>query len=208
MSSAATSARSPEANEALVAGPADVPALAVTLAAAFHDDPVFGWCFRDPVRRREILPSWFEAIVDANLAHQQIRTTGDVVAGAVWVPPDAAEDEHLAETLCAISDEYGETLASIFEKMDAVHPHEPHFYLFLLGTRPEWQGCGIGSALMRPVLDRCDRDGVPAYLEASSERNRRLYRRYGFELVGEISLPGGPSLWPMWREPADAARRP
>ncbi|MGB0096249.1 MAG: GNAT family N-acetyltransferase, partial [Solirubrobacteraceae bacterium] len=60
---------------------------------------------------------------------------------------------------------------------------------------------GIGSALMKPMLDRCDRDGMPAYLEATSERNRRLYLRHGFDVTGEIRLPDGPSMWPMWREP-------
>lgn len=54
---------------------------------------------------------------------------------------------------------------------------------------------------MRPVLDMCDRDGVPAYLEASSERNKALYLRHGFEVVGEIKLPDGPRMWPMWRSP-------
>jgi hypothetical protein len=26
-----------------------------------------------------------------------------------------------------------------------------------------------------------------------------LYRRHGFEQTGEIPLPDGPSLYPMWR---------
>jgi hypothetical protein len=30
---------------------------------------------------------------------------------------------------------------------------------------------GIGSALMAPMLERCDREGVRAYLDATSERN-------------------------------------
>jgi hypothetical protein len=57
---------------------------------------------------------------------------------------------------------------------------------------------------MRPVLERCDREGVPAYLEASGARNRDLYLRLGFRVTGEIRLPDGPSMWPMWREPAPA----
>jgi len=27
-----------------------------------------------------------------------------------------------------------------------------------------------------------------------------LYRRHGFEQIGEIELPDGPSLYPMWRD--------
>lgn len=78
---------------------------------------------------------------------------------------------------------------------------EPHYYLFLLGTRPESQGHGLGSSLMAPVLERCDRDRVPAYLEATSERNVPLYLRHGFEVTAEIQIPGGPKMWPMWRAP-------
>src|SRR5205809_572948 len=82
---------------------------------------------------------------------------------------------------------------------------EPHAYLFLLGARPRWQSRGLGSALLRTVLEQCDREGTPAYLEASSPDNRRLYLRHGFEVTGEIALPDGPSMWPMWRAPLELA---
>ena len=84
-----------------------------------------------------------------------------------------------------------------------MHPHEPHHYLGILGVSPELQGRGIGSALMQPVLERCDRDGMPAYLEATTPRNRALYERHGFRVVLQVRWPdGGPPLWPMWRDPA------
>ncbi len=62
-------------------------------------------------------------------------------------------------------------------------------------------GRGFGSSLMAPVLERCDRDGVPAYLEATSERNKQLYLRHSFEVTDEVPLPDGPTMWPMWRSP-------
>ena len=51
------------------------------------------------------------------------------------------------------------------------------------------------------LLERCDADGMPAYLEATTQRNRALYLRHGFEDYGVIVLPGGPPMWQMWREP-------
>jgi len=86
--------------------------------------------------------------------------------------------------------------------MDAVHPHEPHYYLPIIGVDPAAQGQGIGSSLLRPVLERADREGMPAYLEATTPRNRALYARHGFEDVDVLHLPyDGPPMWRMWREP-------
>ena len=193
---------SPYAVEARPATSADIPAVSHTLAAAFFDDPVFSYCYPDPAARQVILPRWVEIVIETTLPHGEIYTTDDVVAGAVWVPPGVEDDEQMGAALGEISGMYAKRLFEIFERMEEKHPHEPHHYLFLLGTRPEWQSRGIGSALMRPVLDLCDRDGTPAYLEATSESNKGLYLRHGFEVTGEIKLPDGPSMWPMWREPS------
>ena len=87
------------------------------------------------------------------------------------------------------------------DKIERSHPPAPHYYLAVLGTDPEAQGRGVGSALMRPVLDACDRDGIPAYLESSKERNIDFYARHGFRVTEEVRMPKGPPVWPMWRDP-------
>jgi ribosomal protein S18 acetylase RimI-like enzyme len=194
-------ARRPDAKRVRQANSADIPAISHTLAAAFFDDPVFSYCYPDLAERRQILPRWFEIVTEANLPHGEIYTTDDVVAGAVWVPPGVDDDEQMGAALGEISGRYAQTLVEIFERMEEGHPREAHHYLALLGTRPDWQSRGIDSALMRPVLELCDRDAMPAYLEATSEANMRLYLRHGFEVAGEIKLPDGPSMWPMWRSP-------
>ena len=52
------------------------------------------------------------------------------------------------------------------------------------------------------MLQRADADGLPAYHEATSPRNRALYERHGYVNQGELVLPdGGPTLWRMWRDP-------
>src|SRR5438105_222853 len=84
--------------------------------------------------------------------------------------------------------------------IEATHPHERHYYLPVIGIRPEGQGRGFGSALLRPILARCDRERLPAYLEASSTRNRALYERRGFVVVEEMRVSDSPPLWRMWRE--------
>ncbi|MDQ3739817.1 MAG: GNAT family N-acetyltransferase, partial [Actinomycetota bacterium] len=88
-----------------------------------------------------------------------------------------------------------------FARMERRHPRAPHFYLPTLGVAPEAQGRGLGSALLAPMLERCDVEGVGAYLESSKERNVAFYGRHGFRVVDEMTFPRGPRLWLMWRDP-------
>src|SRR5262249_8546927 len=77
-----------------------------------------------------------------------------------------------------------------------------------IGIGPGLQGQGFGSALMRPTLERCDSDGLPAYLEASSERSAALYARLGFIHLGVLELAdGAPPLWLMRRPPGGCTLR-
>ena len=190
----------------------DLPTLVETMVSAFVDDPVMTWGVPDAQRRPEILRAFFEITVDVYQPYGELYITDPTpAAGAVWVPPGCQPFGEEAEQLVAwyveATEENSERFLAATELMDECHPQEPHDYLFFLGTRPEWQSRGFGSALLREVLDRCDREARPAYLEASSEGNRRLYARHGFEVTGEIKLPDGPTMWPMWREPNQRGQR-
>jgi ribosomal protein S18 acetylase RimI-like enzyme len=83
--------------------------------------------------------------------------------------------------------------------MEWRHERGPHWYILAVGVRPEHQGRGLGSTLMSETLARCDRESLPAYLEASSERSAALYERLGFEHVRELRVAGSPPLWLMLR---------
>ena len=189
----------------------DLPMLVETLVAAFVDDPVMTWCIPDARRRPQILRAFFELSADVNQPHGEVYITEPTpVAGAIWIPlgcqPTGEDAEQLFAWYLEAAEENSERARIALELMARDHPREPHDYLFVVGTHPEWQSRGLGSCLLREVLARCDREGRPAYLEASSEESRRLYLRHGFEVTGEMRLPDGPSMWPMWREPTSKGR--
>jgi ribosomal protein S18 acetylase RimI-like enzyme len=180
-------------------------------ALGFYDDPVMTWALPDGSRRIEQLTFMFSGVVDDMLSGGgTVHLAGDACA-ALWRDPSfdheqAAHDrpseagsERPQRPLPFSADEI-ERLVAMDEAMRAAHPHEPHWYLNVVSTIPEQQGRGLGTAVLQPVLSICDAEGIRAYLESTNPRNRSLYRRHGFVEHGEIELPDGPSLTPMWRE--------
>jgi GNAT superfamily N-acetyltransferase len=189
-----------------VLGVADHQRAVATLSAAFQHDPVFEWVYVDPAQRRTAVPHLFSMLVEQFASRGTSRATPDGDGAALWLPPgeELLSEESADSVIAAVMAGAGpaaERLAECLGLLEAHHPHEPHWYLGFLGVVPALQGCGLGSALLRTTLAAIDEAGEPAYLEATSPANRRLYERHGFEVVRELPLPGGPSLFAMWREP-------
>ena len=187
----------------------DVGRLADVLARAFDGDPPMQWFLPDVGSRVHRARMLFDLMLSkVHLDRDQCYTTRDVVGGALWVPPGnwrlgIVQQLTLLPGMVRV---FGRGLARAqrgLAVMEEGHPRTPHYYLDSLGVAPEWQGRGVGSALLRPALQQCDDEGMPAYLNAGSPRSRDLYLRHGFEVTEEFALPdGGPPLWRMWRDPA------
>jgi ribosomal protein S18 acetylase RimI-like enzyme len=191
------------------AGAADVPALIEVLSAAFDTDPVMNWFIRQDGRRDAAFRRFFDlALTRLTLPHGEVYTTEDQRAAACWTPPGSCGASLsgqillLAEYFRICGRDRFLKVTRAFAPLQMRHPHRPHFYLFFLGVLPACQGLGLGSALLRSMLERCDAEGIPAYLENSNQRNLPLYRRHGFEVRERFQLaPDGPPLWLMWRGP-------
>jgi GNAT superfamily N-acetyltransferase len=184
---------------------ADAPGLSQVLARAFHDDPVTAWMFPADHRRPRGSERFFRAYLRRLLPQGEVYTTPDRAGAALWALPDrwrTTPRELIRQA--PLMPSFGLRLPTALyglHVIEAHHPREPHYYLAVLGTEPERQGEGIGSRLIQPVLEDCDANEVPAYLESSKESNTAFYARHGFKVTGELQLPRGPTIWPMWRDP-------
>jgi ribosomal protein S18 acetylase RimI-like enzyme len=183
----------------------DVVRLARPLAFAFFDDPVFSWIAPDEGRRRQMLTPFFELFAEMLVVQDESYLVGDFAA-ALWAAPDkppVAEEEAGAfgERLDEIGGSDAERLLTVATLIDDHHPAGTYYYLQFLGVVPERQGQGIGSAMLSLVLERSEREGVAAFLDATSSRNRALYERHGFRTTNELRIARGPTLWQMYREP-------
>ncbi|MGN6187448.1 MAG: GNAT family N-acetyltransferase [Conexibacter sp.] len=181
--------------------------LATALAAAFFDDPVFGWLVGGGAMSRQARLERYFAL---QLAHAHadgcVWTSEGSRGAALCLPPGRWRLP--PRSLIA----HGRRYAGVFRgrlpraiglltAMERRHLRDAHYYFAYIGVAPEAQGQGLGQRLMRPTLDRCDTEGLPAYLEASSERNAALYERLGFRCVEVLRFAGSPPLRLMTRPP-------
>ena len=193
------------------ATPSDRAVVARVAAAGFYDDPVMGWVFPDPATRLAALENIFGGLVDDMLPDRGVIHVLGSAAVALWREPGFDESRPASERMQdpaaeeafvnPFTDDELERLIVLGAAMSAAHPHEHHWYLNVVSTRPEQQGRGLGAAILQPVLERCDAEGHAAYLESSYPRNQSLYRRHGFVELDEIAVGDVPPLMQMWRDP-------
>jgi predicted transcriptional regulator/GNAT superfamily N-acetyltransferase len=192
--------------------PGDVEVLSQVIADAFFDLAPSRWLIADPGARREIFPGYFRIHVEHALASGIAHTTPERDAVALWLPvgtggPPASAADYAQRLTVATT-----PWTSQFLAFDAVqerhHPAgPPHHYLAILAVHPDRQGQGTGTALLAAHHATLDAAGIPAYLEASGLRSRRLYRACGYADHGlTIHLAGAGQMFPMWRNPMTSSK--
>jgi ribosomal protein S18 acetylase RimI-like enzyme len=183
------------------------------LARAFLEDPLYSALLPDRFERERALQRMLGGVVGYSLAYGLAYTTPALDGAACWLPPGGTTMTlgrslrtgfELQRAVVRFSPRARREFLRTLAFMDAAHKRDApsrHWYLWCLGVEPACHGQGIGSRLLRPVLDQAGRDGVPCYLETETEGNVAFYRKHGFEVVSEYVLPGlGVAFWTMLRE--------
>lgn len=131
--------------------------------------------------------------------------TGELASYAEWapgftpVPPPPEmrerlnglyEDDEQAWILLAFSGDeaVGVVSLSSITGADARVPPEGTVYLWQMFVRGDWQGSGLGGALLDRLLEEARRRGyerIVLWAAAGAAQARRFYEREGFELTGE-----------------------
>ncbi|WP_328407172.1 GNAT family N-acetyltransferase [Nocardia sp. NBC_00403] len=191
----------------------DASRIAELIAVAFHSLEVAAWLVPDSGERAHVLPANFGIGIDQALSDGEIHLlddeSGELAATAVWWPQPAGPTSPPGDYTTRLAAACGPATGR-FQVLDQrfadSHPHTvAHHYLVYLATRPDLQGRGLGTALLRYHHSHLDNHRVPAFLDASSPISRALYQRHGYECLGApFRLPDGPPMWPMWREPKSA----
>ncbi len=184
-----------------------IEAAGAAMARAFFDDAIMAYMFPDEAERRRLAPWHFSVFIRYGYLFGEVYTTsGNPDGTAVWFRPGKSEFtterieqaglDRAPEVLGAGPWARFNTVCDYVERLHPIEVPEPHWYLPLLGVAPALQGQGAGSALLRPILDRADKDGFPAFLWTAKARNVPFYQRHGFEVLTQGFEPT--SSIPFW----------
>ena len=195
-------------------------AAAEVLVASHADYPAFAHVYPDRIQRRAALRPFFEATLRDGIACGVAYADDAVTPGGVgvWLPPGGFPWSagrkmralpHLTRTFLAAPGRFG-TFTALGANAARAHPAEPHWYLVVLGVKPERHGRGLGTRIVLAGLDHADADNTAAYVETADPATVPFDRRLGFDVVdpGLRLVPGGPPHIALRRPPARAAHRP
>lgn len=188
--------------DALVATARHRGRLISALVLAFVRDPVIRWFWPEPAQYLASFPEFARTFGGRAFLHGSAHYADNFAGGALWLPPGVDPDAEAMRKLMrrTLSSGQLQILGRFREQMASHRPDKPHWYLPLIGIDPARQGHGYGSLLLRFALERIDRDGRLAYLESTNPANIALYKRYGFEALGEIHVDEAPPIFPMVRK--------
>ncbi|HUY54477.1 MAG TPA: GNAT family N-acetyltransferase [Candidatus Nanopelagicaceae bacterium] len=183
------------------------------LARAFLTDPTSAWLFPKPDGRPEALARWYQLNAALLLASGEGWVIDDLSAAAIWLPMGRLRERpaHHArirdvlrlnlQVMWMLGPRVAPA-AMTTVRLHRLHGVTPAWYLAVLGTEPSRQGTGLGTAVLAPMLARCDRTGTPAVLDTATLVDVRFYQGRGFEVAGEVQSRHGPRFWAMRRQPA------
>ncbi len=171
------------------------------LGRAFTEYELFRYYFQDETERRAAADSFAFISISLCLKYGEVYMSSENLEGvAAWLPPGKAPfggwqiiRSVPLSTLVRFGRQGAGRMWAYGRFVDNLHrrlvPY-PHWYLQIIGVDPAYQGQGFSSRLLRPVLERIDRERMPCFLETNAGKNVAIYRRFGFEVVSEDKMPG------------------
>ncbi|MGD9381995.1 MAG: GNAT family N-acetyltransferase [Candidatus Thorarchaeota archaeon] len=191
----------------------DMEKVIETLVQAFIDDHLLGYFFPEPETRLRFLPKFFNYRVKNGLLYGKVLATSENIEGVVILTQSKYNEfSWLRAIRTGGIGLYRTTGSEILSRMREVESFvinkrdecisEPHWYLGSLAVHPDYQGKGLASKLVRPVLEMCSSQNKPCVLETQGEGLVEVYKHYGFDVIDSFILPtANLPHWVMVKQP-------
>jgi len=193
----------------------DMSKVGAILADAFQHDPVWNKVFKDEPKRDQKIRAFFETPIRYCLKYGEVYSPSENLEGiAAWVPGDLAEMPYWRVirsgaiiSALKMGAKLGKKMSPVFKQLDKDRKENmkerSFIYLQIIGVASKFQGQGFGGKMIRALIEKSERAGIPIYLETETEDNIKMYERFGFKVVKQITLTViNLPMWDMVREPS------
>lgn len=182
------------------------------LSRAFHCDPVFTSLLPDNHTRTKSSKNLFRYVINQGIRYGEVYTYPKIEGISIWYPPENifistwnAIKAGALKLPFKVKWKYLALQNKIYKHNTSIHKNlvpYPHWYLSLVGVDPEFQSNGFGSRLLSAKIDVINREHIPIYLETNLEKNVKIYKRLGFQILHKALLPEIEIVqWSMLRNP-------
>ena len=194
----------------------DVEQAAEVCAAAFYEGPYTRFLFPDPRDRDRYMRPRFQRMLLHALLFGELYATSDRIEGVMSLlphPPARVNPWSRLRASGLRSIHYARPVrervavgAAYLTERRKHHMPGPHMMLETLVVRPELQGRGFGTGLVRHALARADAEQLPLYLDTFALNSVEMYRSFGFHVIEEGRISGMDSpVYLMSRQPQSPA---
>lgn len=181
----------------------DIEKVGLMFAAAFDSDPVWSKIFEGiGMATRSI---FFQGPARYCLRYGQVYSLTDSIEGAItFVPSEYADITILrgfrTGSIKSYLSKEGLKLFGLMFKLNPIFAplenarkelmkDQKYIYLMTLGVDPGFQGKGIGTKMLKALLEHADNEGLVIYLETATEQNIKFYEKYGFKIMKKVIHP-------------------
>ncbi len=195
-------------------------AAAVVAAAAFAADPLLDRFLHSGWQREQLFRAAITPLETRRCVAVCAEANGRVDAVAMWTPPKRGDSRRLPPSarlreaaFRAYSVARGVRWSALpaavrfGRAIAAFEPPRPHVYLSMIAVHPRARGAGAGQALLQPMIQHADTEGLPCFLECSNPAALPFYERLGFRALAEVEFAPGTGVFvtPMLRAPAGSS---
>jgi GNAT superfamily N-acetyltransferase len=183
------------------------------LVAAFFDYPMFDLYFPDRNRRKKTMTWYLGKVLNCALSYGEVYTTPEISGVIFTLPPghtkisqwEYIQNGFLPSVFVLGVRDFVRSQACeeyVANEHERLMKGREHYYLWGLVVDPPSKRQGVGTALLKPFIEKADAEKMPIYLETHDERNVDYYQRMDFQLVATSKIPKSEvPIWCMVREP-------
>ena len=164
------------------------------LASSFDDNKSVNYIVKQDRKRAQRMRKLMEYSFDVCYLFGDVFLTDDKKGCALIVLPDQKKTNLksiLLDAKLAISCVGLSNIKKAMDresKINKIHPKGLMYYLWFIGVDPKEQNKGIGSRLLKEVIEEGASKKRPIYLETSTLKNLPWYEKFGFTIYNKLDF--------------------